>query len=298
MVVNNLVDQLSGQAGASLTAEEKEARKNLVDTLITGITAASGGDAAIANTAAQIETENNAVWIPVILGAAWLIDKGITAYDAYQDIQALRSGEKTLEQLATEKGEEYIIQVIAGNIGKYGIRAVKKGGKWIAGHTDDIVRIEKNERLATKSTASGDAKATGTALGNAERGVLTEANFAQNRIKSDRSFSPDGQKIYSDLAGKPIRTVDDLADALKTGVIKPNQLPVDYVDMNGTRLILNTRTSTALEQAGVPRSQWFGRNQTGVEAYPGKTFNDLAADQLRNNKLPPTGADELKSVRP
>ncbi|BCR24369.1 two-partner secretion domain-containing protein [Aquipseudomonas alcaligenes] len=158
---------------------------------------------------------------------------------------------------------------------------------------------------STKPSATGEAgagtvgaKGTGSALGNAERGVLTEANFAQNRIKSDRSFSPDGQKIYSDLAGKPIKTVDDLADALKVGTIKPSQLPVDYVDMNGTRLILNTRTSTALEQAGIPRSQWFGRNQTGVEAYPGKTFNDLAADQLKNNKLPPTGAEKLKSVRP
>ncbi|NMZ65918.1 filamentous hemagglutinin [Pseudomonas oryzihabitans] len=151
---------------------------------------------------------------------------------------------------------------------------------------------------AGEAAAVAGAKGTESALDNAERGALTEANFAQNRIKSDRYFSPDGQKIYSGLAGKPIQTVDDLADALKVGAIKPSQLPVDYVDMNGTRLILNTRTSTALEQAGVPRSQWFGRNQTGVEAYPGKTFNDLAADQLRNNKLPPTGAEELKSVRP
>lgn len=36
---------------------------------------------------------------------------------------------------------------------------------------------------------------------------------------------------------------------------------------------------------------------SGVEAYPGKTFNELAADQL-NNKIPPTGAEQLKSVRP
>ncbi|SDZ69671.1 hypothetical protein SAMN05216247_1342, partial [Pseudomonas salomonii] len=144
---------------------------------------------------------------------------------------------------------------------------------------------------------SAGAKGAGT-LVNAERGTLTEANFAQNKIKSDRSFSEDGQKVYSELAGTPIRTVDDLAGALRAGTIKPNQLPVDYVDMNGTRLILNTRTSTALEQAAIPRSDWFGRNQTGVEAFPGKTFNDLAADQLKNNKLPPTGAEQLKSVRP
>lgn len=142
-----------------------------------------------------------------------------------------------------------------------------------------------------------DAKGAGT-LANAERGTLTEANFAQNKIKSDRSFSEDGQRVYSELAGTPIKTVDDLSGALRAGTVKPSQLPVDYVDMNGTRLILNTRTSTALEQAGIPRGEWYGRNQTGVEAYPGKTFNDLAADQLRNNKLPPTGAEKLKSVRP
>ena len=136
------------------------------------------------------------------------------------------------------------------------------------------------------------------AVANAERGVLFEANFAQNKIRSDRTFSPDGEKLYSTLAGKPIKTVEDLAGALKTGAITPNQLPLDYVDMNGTRLILNTRTSTALEQAGIPRSQWFGRNQTNVEVYPGKTFNDLAKDQLKNNGLPSTGADQLKSVRP
>lgn len=140
---------------------------------------------------------------------------------------------------------------------------------------------------AEKSIAG--AKGTGSALGNAERGVLTKANFAQNRIKSDGSFSPDGQKIYSDLAGKPIKTVDDLADALKVGVIKSSQLPVGYVDMNGILLILSARTSTALEQAGIPRNSGLG----GI-----KIFNGLTADQLKNNKLPPTGAEELKSVRP
>ncbi|WP_347881577.1 DUF637 domain-containing protein [Pseudomonas sp. GD03842] len=150
---------------------------------------------------------------------------------------------------------------------------------------------------STRFEAAGGAEGAVT-LANAERGTLTEANFAQNKIKSDRSFSEDGQRVYSELAGTPIKTVDDLAGALRVGTIKPNQLPVDYVDMNGTRLILNTRTSTALEQAGIPRIEWFGRNQTGVEAYPGKTFNDLAADQLKNNKLPPTGAEQLRSVRP
>nr|WP_243667226.1 hemagglutinin repeat-containing protein [Pseudomonas brassicae] len=143
VVINNLVEQISGEEGAALTPEEKEARKNLVSSLITGITVASGGDAAIANTAAQIEAENNAFWIPVIMGGAWLIDKGMTAYEAWQDIKALEAGTTTLEELAIAKGEDYIMQVVAGNMGKYGMKAVKKAGGWVAEkvghHSDDVV---------------------------------------------------------------------------------------------------------------------------------------------------------------
>ena len=187
--------------------------------------------------------------------------------------------------------------VIGGIAGMAGAGGSRPGAGAVPGASSNVNKAYEYW-AAVKAERVAGAKEAGTALGNAERGVLTEANFAQNRIKSDRSFSPDGQRVYSDLTGKPIRTVDDLADAFKTGTIKPSQLPVDYVDMNGIRLILNTRTYTALEQAGIPRSQWFGRNQTGVEAYPGKIFNDLAAGQLKNNKLPPTGAERLKSVRP
>ncbi|MDH2274270.1 polymorphic toxin-type HINT domain-containing protein, partial [Moraxella porci] len=54
-----------------------------------------------------------------------------TAYQVYQDIQDLKSGKKTVEQLAREKGEDYIAQAIAGNIGKYGYKIVKSGSRRI-----------------------------------------------------------------------------------------------------------------------------------------------------------------------
>ena len=68
--------------------------------------------------------------------------------------------------------------------------------------------------------------------------------------------------------------------------------------MNGTRLIMNTRASTALQNAGIPRSQWVGRNQTGRVAFTGQDgnpvrFDDLAQDQLRRNNLPPNGSNNL-----
>lgn len=39
------------------------------------------------------------------------------------------------------------------------------------------------------------------------------------------------------MAGQPINTVDDLANAVRNGSIKLSQLSVDYVDMNGTEPI-------------------------------------------------------------
>jgi hypothetical protein len=61
VVLNSLINQLEGKDASQLTATEREARLNLLTTLVTGMTAAMGGDAAVANTAATIETENNAV---------------------------------------------------------------------------------------------------------------------------------------------------------------------------------------------------------------------------------------------
>jgi filamentous hemagglutinin len=59
VVLNNLVDSVTGTSGQNLSAEEKEQRINLITTIIAGITEAAGGDSAVARAAAQIEMENN-----------------------------------------------------------------------------------------------------------------------------------------------------------------------------------------------------------------------------------------------
>ena len=113
----------------------------------------------------------------------------------------------------------------------------------------------------------------------AQVGAVKDANFAQNNvIKPTKSFSLPGQDKYTKAAGRPIKTVGDLTKALYDGTLTPSQVPVDYVRINGTILITNTRTSTALKNAGVPKSQWSGVDKTGrsVEGMPGTTFDDLA----------------------
>ncbi|MFC4420209.1 hypothetical protein ACFO7E_11985, partial [Cupriavidus pampae] len=135
---------------------------------------------------------------------------------------------------------------------------------------------------------------TGTgAVGSAISGSVANANFAQSSINSTGTFSPEGVIKYSQLAGVKISTVDDLAEAITKGLVRPSQLPVDYVvSQDGTKLILNTRTSVALFRAGIPQSQWYGANKTGMQVPDmpaGTTFDDLAAAQLTRNNLPPTG---------
>ena len=130
----------------------------------------------------------------------------------------------------------------------------------------------------------------------AVKGAVADANFAQSSIRSSGAFSSEGVAKYSQMAGRPINTVDDLAGALRDGTIKPSQVAVDYVvTADGTKLILNTRTSVALDRAGIPKPDWYGTNQTGVPVpgMSGKTFNDLAVDQLKNNRLPTTGTPNI-----
>jgi filamentous hemagglutinin len=124
-------------------------------------------------------------------------------------------------------------------------------------------------------------------------GAVENANFAQKAVNASGTFSADGAAKYTQMAGVPINTIDDLASAIRSGLIQPSQLPVDYVlGQDGTQLILNTRTSVALDRAGIPKSQWYGADKTGVQVPgmpAGTTYNDLAAAQLSKNKLPATG---------
>ena len=69
VVLNSLMNQLEGKDADKLTATEREARLNLLTTLVTGVTAAVGGDAAVANAAVRIETENNGLWEYVVFAS-------------------------------------------------------------------------------------------------------------------------------------------------------------------------------------------------------------------------------------
>src|SRR5262249_48784529 len=87
---------------------------------------------------------------------------------------------------------------------------------------------------------------------------------------------------FTRAAEQPVSTINDLVAGIKSKSIDPAKIEVQRVRLNGTDYILNTRTATALERAGVPRSKWNWRDYS----------NDPDAvkrlrDQLDRNGLNP-----------
>lgn len=119
-------------------------------------------------------------------------------------------------------------------------------------------------------------------------GVLDNANYAQKTYSN--TFSREGRKIYSELVGEPINTIDDLASAINSGKVNVAEIPVDYIVRDGKTLILNTRTSQALTQAGIPRNQWNIIDGTGDPL-----FENLLTEQSSRNNLTLEG---ISTIRP
>lgn len=117
--------------------------------------------------------------------------------------------------------------------------------------------------------------------------VLDNANYAQKTYSN--TFSADGRRIYTNLAGEPINTIDDLVNAINKGKVNVADLPVEYIIRDGNTLILNTRTSQALAQAGIPRSEWSVINRAG-----NSLFEELLTGQLTRNKLTSEGITTVR----
>jgi RHS repeat-associated protein len=109
--------------------------------------------------------------------------------------------------------------------------------------------------------------------------VLQNANYAQTTFSE--TFSSEGA-----FAGE---TVESLAAKLRSGSKTPADVPVEYIVRDGNTLILNTRSSQALEQAGIPRSQWNAVNMTGDPAAEARLTG-----QLQRNNLTSAGTPTVK----
>lgn len=116
--------------------------------------------------------------------------------------------------------------------------------------------------------------------------VRQDANYAQKTYGP--RFSTEESSRFGLGDGRAL-TVDEVAELIRGG-LSPRHVPVNIIHRNGYQLMLNTRSSQALEKAGIPRSQWYGIDRTGDPLY-----EFLVWAQLRRNTLGPSG---IPVVRP
>jgi RHS repeat-associated protein len=102
-----------------------------------------------------------------------------------------------------------------------------------------------------------------------------------SQVTASPTFHPDGN-----FAGRSIASV---ANELRSGSLAASGVPVGYIVRDGANLIVNTRSSLALRQAGIPVSQWNLVNQTGLSGVEAGITN-----RLINNGLTNQGTDVLR----
>jgi hypothetical protein len=93
---------------------------------------------------------------------------------------------------------------------------------------------------------------------------------------------------FSDKGRFALTSIDDVSNNLRTGVAAIDDVPVHMIVRDGKTLILDSRSSVALTQAGIARSAWNVHDVTGVQA-----FETRLSAQLANNGLGSSGTNVI-----
>lgn len=111
--------------------------------------------------------------------------------------------------------------------------------------------------------------------------VLDESSnlrYAQQAVSS--KFQAGGK-----FAGK---TIDDVVAELKNGVLDPKDVPINYIEREGLMIIDNTRSTVALQKAGIEPSKWNWIKRNGNPDWEARI-----TEKLEKNGLP-TGSKNIK----
>jgi RHS repeat-associated protein len=110
-------------------------------------------------------------------------------------------------------------------------------------------------------------------------------SLLEGAVKAQKShseqFSRKGKEILSKATGQKIESVDDLVGGLKSGNVSPSSVPIQVYKLDGKVYILNTRSSVALERAGIPRSKWRSLDKTGDSDAKKRLLDQIKKDRDR-----------------
>ena len=246
---------------------------------------AAGGEADTGALVAGNAAEHNI--FPALFVIAKLGVAAYTAYEVYDTAQQayafyrrIEAGEE-ISDAETRKFARAIGMSLAQDVALSKLNVLKAAAVLIEKAGLDKKAGELRAYISRNQTVDNNINAEGAGrIGKTTEGLDANANFAQN------TFSD----TFSEIGKFSGQTIDDVAGALRSGNLKPSDVPIDFITRNGNTLILNTRSAQALIRAKIPRSKWTAVNRTGQ-----KEYENRLNDQLRRNKLTDKGTP---SVRP
>ncbi len=119
------------------------------------------------------------------------------------------------------------------------------------------------------------------------QGGMKGANYAQR----DYSEAYRNDSRFKDW------TIDDIAEALRSGKLLPRDVVVDFVNRDGHWLMHNTRTPQALLRAGIPREEWYVRDMTGDPRTQFRVGNQLLQNRLSSEGIPAVRPRDVKETQ-
>jgi RHS repeat-associated protein len=174
--------------------------------------------------------------------------------------------------------------------------ATMVGGKMTPQISDGGIKLPNRENGVIKNADSKllpheqqiiDGLVVGLEVGYSEA-IIAKAVRSIHAVRAAKTISAEGavwaQRTYSgqfSAGGKFAgQSVGEVAGLLRNGALSTADVPINVVVRNGQTFILNTRSSAALVQAGIPRSAWNVVDQSGVTF-----FENLLTGQLTRNGL-------------
>ncbi|VVE27344.1 hypothetical protein PCE31107_03472 [Pandoraea cepalis] len=207
VVLGNLLNAVADTRNDGLSQPEKEARMNLIESLVAGVTAAAGGDATAASIASRLELENNQFELPqgiVRAGAAstslgeFMAKNGASAEEIQQAQTDLLRGLGTdAAQPATELLKSWAMLMAAAPSIAGGTTATLAGvaaGAAIGGTTNAMVQQTLNGEQEMSTVDVLVAIATGAATQG--RGIVATVSTSASgaaigaTLKGEKATSP------------------------------------------------------------------------------------------------------------
>ncbi|MBF0100186.1 MAG: VCBS repeat-containing protein [Desulfobacterales bacterium] len=197
------------------------------------------------NPVKYIDSSGEVPIIPVVMGVLWVADKAYASYEAYQDYQAVKNGEKSIEQVGIERGTEWGAGMVLGVAGRGVVKGTKciikrsknivpwakKGFKWAS---EKIFRASKSKFTSTDPLVAdlankienlypGHVKGVNVPLKDAAGNVVTDADILLNnaviQVKSGGGKGLTSQVITKTPKGTDLPVIGYGPD-LKGSVVK------------------------------------------------------------------------------